>query len=149
MGVLGNDDGAVPGVLDAFELPAEPGKRAWVVRTRLGLTRLHVARSAGLTSREIAATERGRRELTLAQWRSLAGSLGVELAVLLPADLLPDDTPEAEARRIDDFVGHDPEHEWNSMPRTAADLPPDLPVDLPDSERRQNEHTRVDRTILE
>jgi transcriptional regulator with XRE-family HTH domain len=143
VGVLGSENDTVPGGIDAIELPAEPGKRAREVRTALGLTRADVARSAGLTSRGLAAAERGRRELTVAQWRSLAGSLGVEVALLLPAELLPEDTPEAEAERIDEFVGHDPDHEWNRMPRTAADLPPDLPMDLPDPERRRNEHTRA------
>jgi transcriptional regulator with XRE-family HTH domain len=144
VGALGNDEDTLPSGIKAIELPAEPGKRARAIRTALGLTRVEVARSAGLTSRQIAATERNRRELTQAQWRSLAGSLGVEVAVLLPAELLPDDDPEAEARRIDAFVGHDPDHEWNTLlPRTAAGLPPALAVDLPDPERRRDEHTRA------
>ena len=66
------------------------------VRRRLGLSRSHVAHSAGLTTRELAAYERGRVAIPVTDLSSLAGSCGVEVDELLgqrPADV---DVPPRE-----------------------------------------------------
>jgi hypothetical protein len=91
-----------------------------------------VARSAGLTRHQLAGTERGRRPVTLAQWRSLAGSLGVDPELLLPAEQCPVNDVDAENRRIDEFLGHDADHDWGWVPRAATDgqgAPPTGPLD--------------------
>src|SRR5262249_27028141 len=43
--------------------------------------------------------------------------------------------------RIDQVVGHDPDH-WNDLPGSVDDLPPALPVNLPNPERRKDYATR-------
>src|SRR5262249_10917441 len=43
--------------------------------------------------------------------------------------------------RIDAVVGHDPNH-WDDLPETVDDLPPALPVNLPNPERRKDYATR-------
>jgi transcriptional regulator with XRE-family HTH domain len=54
------------------------------VRKQQGLSRTVVARSAGLTRRELAAYERGRTEVPESDLWCLAGSCGVDVADLLP-----------------------------------------------------------------
>ena len=118
-------------VIETIDAPAEPRKRARAIRTALGLRRGKIARSAGLTRHQLAATERGHRVLTQAQWRSLAGSLGVDTELLLAGDHFAADDVDTSDGRIDEFLGLDVDHEWTMVPRTAADLPPSLPVALP------------------
>jgi transcriptional regulator with XRE-family HTH domain len=118
-------------VIEAVDAPVEPPKRARAIRTALGLRRRKVARSAGLTRHQLAATERGRRALTQSQWRSLAGSLGVDAELLVPGAESSADDVDTSDGRIDEFLGLDADHEWAMVPRTAADLPPSLPVALP------------------
>lgn len=66
--------------LDAKEL----GRQLRQVRRQQGLSRGDVARSAGLTRRELAAYERGRVEISESDLWCLAGSCGVEVSELLP-----------------------------------------------------------------
>jgi transcriptional regulator with XRE-family HTH domain len=62
------------------------GQRVRSARGRLRLNRSIVARNAGLSRRTLAAFERGRRDLSVDEVRSLAGSLGVDVGDLLPLD---------------------------------------------------------------
>jgi transcriptional regulator with XRE-family HTH domain len=65
--------------------PREVGRTLRQVRKQQGLSRTVVARSAGLTRRELAAYERGRVEVPESDLWCLAGSCGVEVGELLPA----------------------------------------------------------------
>jgi transcriptional regulator with XRE-family HTH domain len=127
------------GVIDALDGRTEPGTRARAIRRALGRSRTKVARSAGLTRHQLAGTERGRRPVTPAQWRSLAGSLGVDPELLLPADQCPADDVDAENRRIDEFLEHDVDHEWRLGRRMATDRPAAPPIDLSDRDSRPGE----------
>src|SRR4029079_6991029 len=60
------------------------GRNLRQVRKKQGLSRAEVARSAGLTRRELAAYERGRSEVPESDLWCLAGSCGVDVAELLP-----------------------------------------------------------------
>jgi transcriptional regulator with XRE-family HTH domain len=122
----------------------ESGVQARAVRELSGISRARAAKSAGLTRRQIAKVERGRRELSVEEARALAGALGVEADVLV-ADTL--DFSFDVDERIDDVVGHDPE-EWAAVPRSVADLPAALPFDLPESDRRADlvTRTRIERS---
>jgi len=142
VGTWGSDVGISRGVIDALEGRTEPGTRARAIRKALGRSRTKVARSAGLTRHQLAGTERGHRPVTTAQWRSLAGSLGVDPELLLPADQCPVNDVAAENRRIDDFLDHDVDHEWDRMPRTAKDGPDAPSIDLSDRDSRPDESTR-------
>ena len=68
---------------DGFE-PREVGRQLRHVRRKQGLSRSEVARSAGLTRRELAAYERGRAEVPESDLWCLAGSCGVDVSELLP-----------------------------------------------------------------
>jgi transcriptional regulator with XRE-family HTH domain len=127
-------------VIEAIDAPTEPPKRARAIRTALGLRRRKVARSAGLTRHQLAATERGHRVLTQGQWRSLAGSLGVDAELLHPGDQFAADDADAANRRIDEFLGPDVDLAPSTMPGTVADLPPALPVDLSSRSWREIRH---------
>jgi transcriptional regulator with XRE-family HTH domain len=89
------------------EGPVAPaaGERIRGVRKQLGMSRRSVARAAGFSRRELTSLERGRREPSMADWRCLAGSLGVELDDLAPADVLARDAEETQDDRIDEFLG--------------------------------------------
>ena len=99
-----------------------------------------------MTRRELAAVERGGRDLTVDEARALAGALGVERDAFLAATPGTDHELDT-ATRIDNVIGHDPDH-WDELPADPADLPPALPFDLPESERRSDVGTRerVDRS---
>jgi transcriptional regulator with XRE-family HTH domain len=78
----------------------EVGARVRTLRKHLGLHRRRVAQSAGLSRRQLASIERGRRQPTIDQVRSIAGSLGVEVD-----EFLPDfDEPAPSDLRIDDIL---------------------------------------------
>jgi len=64
--------------------PKDVGRHLRQVRKQQGLSRGVVARSAGLTRRELAAYERGRAEVPESDLWCLAGSCGVEVSQLLP-----------------------------------------------------------------
>lgn len=64
--------------------PREVGRQLRHVRRKQGLSRSEVARSAGLTRRELAAYERGRAEVPESDLWCLAGSCGVDVSELLP-----------------------------------------------------------------
>ncbi|MFM8303596.1 MAG: helix-turn-helix domain-containing protein, partial [Actinomycetota bacterium] len=66
-------------------IPAgERGRQLRAVRKAQGLSRSEVARSAGLTRRELAAYERGRNPVPDSDLWCLAGSCGVDVDDLLP-----------------------------------------------------------------
>ncbi len=73
---------------DRMEHPGKPtkqvGRQLRQVRRKQGLSRGDVARSAGLTRRELAAYERGRVEVPDSDLWCLAGSCGVDVTELLP-----------------------------------------------------------------
>jgi len=64
--------------------PKQVGRQLRHVRRKQGLSRTEVARSAGLTRRELAAYERGRVEIPESDLWCLAGSCGVDVDELLP-----------------------------------------------------------------
>jgi len=64
--------------------PKQVGRQLRNVRRKQGLSRAEVARSAGLTRRELAAYERGRVEIPESDLWCLAGSCGVDVGELLP-----------------------------------------------------------------
>ncbi len=70
------------------------GRRLRAVRMDQGLGRGTAARSAGLTRRELARYERGRRHPRIGELRSIAGSCGVELDDLLPPTTPPETPPD-------------------------------------------------------
>ncbi len=121
--------------------PEDVGARLRAVRELSGLSSRDVARAAGLTKREIALVERGRRRLSTDELRALAGALNVDAEVLTAEGLGAADRETTDAERIDAVIGHDPDR-WDAMPASPAELPKALPVDLPDPERRQDFSTR-------
>jgi transcriptional regulator with XRE-family HTH domain len=121
--------------------PEDTGARLRAVRELAGLSSRDIARAAGISKRELAAAERGKQRLTQDQLRALAGALGIEPEVLASAGVGPLDHQASEAERIDAFIGHDPDH-WDALPASPSQLPPALPVDLPDPERRRDPVTR-------
>jgi transcriptional regulator with XRE-family HTH domain len=118
------------------------GARVRAVRELAGLQLRDVARATGMGRRELQAVERGSKGLTVDDLRALAGALGVDTDVLVgvgfEGDLVRAGTVDEQ---IDQCVGHDPEH-WDDMPASVSDLPPALPLELPDPERRKDERTR-------
>jgi transcriptional regulator with XRE-family HTH domain len=68
--------------------PKDLGRQLRQVRRKQGLSRAEVARSAGLTRRELAAYERGRIVIPESDLWCLAGSCGVDVN-----ELMPDRTP--------------------------------------------------------
>lgn len=61
------------------------GRHLRQVRRKQGLSRAEVARSAGLTRRELTAYERGRIDVPESDLWCLAGSCGVDVSELLPS----------------------------------------------------------------
>ncbi len=122
--------------------PEDIGSRLRAVRELTGARPGDVARSAGLSRRELLAAERGAKRLSADQLHALAGALSVDPDVLVgvgfEGELVRAGTLDD---RIDQFVGHDPEH-WDDFPASVDDLPPALPVNLPDPERRRDLATR-------
>jgi transcriptional regulator with XRE-family HTH domain len=64
---------------------SDVGRQLRAVRKAKGLSRAEVARSAGLTRRELAAYERGRTPVPESDLWCLAGSCGVDVRELLPS----------------------------------------------------------------
>ena len=115
-------------------LPRETGQRLRAERKRQGLSRRRVALDAGFTRRQLVSIERGRRDLTVADVRSFAGSMGVEIGDLLPDGGIFDDTPPPDDLRIEDFLP--PAEELPEFEKMAE---PDLQIGaaLPFVERRK------------
>lgn len=101
----------------------EVGARVRTVRKRLGVHRRRVAQSAGLSRRQLASIECGRRLPTIDEVRSIAGSLGVEVDEFL-SDI---DQPSPVDLRIDDVLEDLPD---------ADPLPADETPSAPSRERR-------------
>jgi transcriptional regulator with XRE-family HTH domain len=125
------------------ELKAEDlGARVRAVRELAGAHQREVAKAAGMSRRELQAAERGAKRLSTAELRAVAGALGVDPDVLVgvgyDGDLVRAGSIED---RIDAVVGHDPDH-WDDLPTSVDDLPPALPVNLPNPERRKDFVTR-------
>jgi transcriptional regulator with XRE-family HTH domain len=122
--------------------PEDMGARLRAVRELSGANTRDVAKSAGLSRRELRAAERGARRLSPDQLRALAGSLSVDPDVLVGVgfedELVRAGTVED---RIDRVIGHDPDA-WDDLPASVNDLPPALPVYLPNPERRRDYATR-------
>jgi transcriptional regulator with XRE-family HTH domain len=125
------------------ELRAEDlGARLRAVRELAGAHQRDVAKAAGLSRRELQAAERGVKRLSSAELRALAGALGVDPDVLVGVGFEGELVRAGSlGDRIDEFVGHDPDR-WDDLPASVADLPPALPVDLPNPERRKDFTTR-------
>jgi transcriptional regulator with XRE-family HTH domain len=133
-----------PSVLESPNelLPEDLGARLRAVRELTGANQRDVAKAAGLSRRELQSAERGAKRLTDDELRALAGALGVEPDVLVGVGF--EDTlgrAGSVEDRIDQFIGHDPDA-WDDLPMTADDLPPALPVELPNPERRRDLVTR-------
>jgi transcriptional regulator with XRE-family HTH domain len=125
------------------ELRAEDlGARLRAVRELSGAHQRDVAKAAGLSRRELQAAERGAKRLSDAELRALAGALGVDPDVLVGVGFEGELVRAGSVgERIDRFIGHDPDG-WDDLPASAADLPPALPMDLPNPERRKDFTTR-------
>ena len=119
------------------ELRAEDlGARLRAVRELAGAHQRDVAKAAGLSRRELQAAERGVKRLSGDELRALAGALGVDPDVLVGVGFEGDLVRAGSVEdRIDQFVGHDPEH-WDDLPATADDL------DRRNTERRKDFPTR-------
>jgi transcriptional regulator with XRE-family HTH domain len=122
--------------------PEDIGSRLRAVRELTGARTRDVARAAGLSRRELQAAERGAKRLSPDQLHALAGALSVDPDVLVgvgfEGELVREGTLDD---RIDQLVGHDPDR-WDDLPTSVEDLPPALPVNLPDPERRVDHVTR-------
>jgi transcriptional regulator with XRE-family HTH domain len=118
------------------------GARVRAVRELAGLQARDVAKAAGMGRRELQAVERGSKKLTADELRALAGALGVDPDVLVgvgfEGDLVRAGTVDDQ---IDQVIGHDPDG-WHDLPGSVSDLPPALPVNLPNPERRRDYATR-------
>ncbi|HEY3672983.1 MAG TPA: helix-turn-helix domain-containing protein [Acidimicrobiia bacterium] len=125
-----------------YELKAEDlGARLRAVRELSGADQRDVAKAAGLSRRELQAAERGAKRLSADELHALAGALGVDADVLVGVGFEGEITRAGTVDdRIDRVVGHDPDH-WDDL-ESVADLPPALPVNLPNPERRKDYTTR-------
>ena len=89
-----------------------------------------VAKSAGLSRRELQAAERGAKRLSADELHALAGALGVDPDVLVgvgfEGELVRAGTVDD---RIGQVIGHDPAR-WDDLPNPVDDLPQPLPVNL-------------------
>jgi transcriptional regulator with XRE-family HTH domain len=112
-------------------LPGDVPGRLRALRETLGFGRAEVGQSAGYTARELAAIERGRRDVSENEWRAIAGSLGVDADVLAP-DLAASGATgiDEHGARLDELLGGD-SRGGGRVPRTTADLPRPLPVVFP------------------
>ena len=120
------------------------GARVRTARSRLRLRRGRVARNAGFSRRELASFERGRREMSVEEIRSLAGSLGIDVGELLPPDEL-NDNPAPSELRIEDVL------EVPDDLDGLAVLPPAEPLPELGEDDRRAERRRVPlkRTALD
>jgi transcriptional regulator with XRE-family HTH domain len=125
------------------ELKAEDlGARIRAVRELSGASTRDVAKAAGMSRRELQSAERGSNRLTANELHALAGALGVDPDVLVGVGFEGELTRASVEDRIDSVIGHDPDH-WDDMvPSSVSDLPPALPVNLPNPERRKDYVTR-------
>src|SRR5262245_27306857 len=123
---------------EAGSSPKDVGRQLRHVRRKQGLSRSEVARSAGLTRRELAAYERGRVDIPESDLWCLAGSCGVDVGELLPhRDKLRVDS-DLSALAIGDTIRHlrsPGEHngllnEYLSMIYELRNLPPGTRVPL-------------------
>jgi transcriptional regulator with XRE-family HTH domain len=123
------------------ELKSEDiGARVRSVRELSGLHQKDVAKAAGMSRRELQAAERGAKRLSTAELRAVAGALGVDPEVFVGVGFEGELVRAPVEQRIDEIIGHDPEH-WHDL-ESVDDLPPALPVNLPDAERRKDFATR-------
>jgi transcriptional regulator with XRE-family HTH domain len=131
--------------------PEDMGARLRAVRELSGADLRDVAKSAGLSRRELQAAERGVRRLSPDQLHALAGALSVDTDVLVGVGFEGELVRAGSVDdRIDHVIGHDPEA-WDDFPQSVDDLPPALPVNLPNTERRRdfNTRNRVERSWRE
>ncbi len=118
------------------------GARLRAVRELSGASTRDVAKSAGLSRRELEAAERGAKRLSPDQLHTLAGALSVDPDVLVGNGFEGELVRAGSADdRIDRYIGHDPD-DWDDLPTSVDDLPPALPVNLPNPERRRDHATR-------
>ena len=122
--------------------PEDIGARLRTVRELTGARTSEVAKSAGLSRRELQAAERGAKRLSTDQLHALAGALSVDPDVLVgvgfDGELVRAGTADD---RTDQVVGHDPER-WDDLPNPVDDLPQPLPVNLLNADRRTDHATR-------
>jgi transcriptional regulator with XRE-family HTH domain len=85
-------------------------------RRASGLAREQVARSAGLTGRELAAYERGKSVPCRSDLKALAGACGIKVHELLPADLAASlgEQPLSEDASNDLQIASDPDSKARS-----------------------------------
>ncbi len=133
---------------EAGSSPQDVGRQLRHVRRKQGLSRSEVARSAGLTRRELAAYERGRVDIPESDLWCLAGSCGVDVGELLPhRDKLRVDS-DLSSLAIGDTIRHlrspgEPDGlltEYLSMIYELRNLPPGTRVPL----RDEDLHTLAD-----
>jgi len=122
---------------DDVGLPRETGPSVRTARRRRGLSRRRVSRDAGLRSSELAAFERGRRTMTLADLLAVAGSIGTDVDELLPEGVEPVSAPPPDQLRVEDFLS----------PATAASGP-EWEM-LGDAPHERGERRRVPRATTE
>lgn len=117
------------------------GARVRAVRELAGLHQKDVAKAAGMSRRELQAAERGAKRLSSIELRAIAGALGVDPEVLVGVGFEGELVRAPIEDRIDQVVGHDPDR-WDDLPASVDDLPPAMPVNLPNPERRKDFTTR-------
>jgi transcriptional regulator with XRE-family HTH domain len=117
------------------------GARVRAVRELAGLQQRDVAKAAGMSRRELQAAERGAKRLSADELHAVAGALGVDPDVLVGVGFEGELVRASVEERIDEVIGHDPDR-WDDLPGSPADLPPALPVNLPNPERRKDHATR-------
>ena len=118
--------------------PREVGRHLRQVRKQQGLSRSVVARSAGLTRRELAAYERGRLEVPESDLWCLAGSCGVDVSDLLPRREALHISPDLSTIGVGDTVRRlrepsEPDEllrEYLSMIYELRNLAPGSPIPL-------------------
>ena len=124
------------------ELKSEDlGARVRAVRELAGANQKEVAKAAGMSRRELQAAERGAKRLSTSELHAIAGSLGVDPEVLVGVGFEGELVRAPVEQRIDEVVGHDPDR-WHDFPSSVEELPPALPMNLPDAERRKDFATR-------
>jgi transcriptional regulator with XRE-family HTH domain len=122
--------------------PEDIGTRLRTVRELTGARTGDVAKSAGLSRRELQAAERGAKRLSADQLHALAGALSVDPDVLVgvgfEGDLVRAGTADDRTGQV---VGRDPER-WEDPPNPVDDLLQPLPVNLLNADRRSDHATR-------
>jgi transcriptional regulator with XRE-family HTH domain len=118
------------------------GRHLRSVRKAKGLSRSEVARSAGLTRRELAAYERGRTAVPDSDLWCLAGSCAVDVSELLPEREGAADDPDLAPTVADHTGGPGTDHEpGDLLPEQLALIdalhapPSGSPVPLPEADR--------------